>query len=49
MQRYTRQLDQQETRLEAFAKETGQLEAKIETAQAELRRIIGSLVLDARF
>jgi len=46
MQRYTRQLDQQETRLESLRKETADLEARRQHVQAELDKMIRDLALD---
>jgi len=46
MQRYTRQLDQQESRLEALRKETAELGTKRQQAQAELDKMIQDLALD---
>jgi len=46
--RYTKQLDDQENRLEALRKETQQLEAQAESAQAELDRMIEGLSFDVR-
>jgi hypothetical protein len=48
LQRYTRQLDEQENRLDALRKEMAQLEASKESAQAELNRMIASLTFDVR-
>ena len=47
LQRYTRQLDQQETQLDALRAEIAQLEQKRDAAQAELTRMAQELVLDA--
>lgn len=46
IQRYTQQLNQQETRLEAIRKELGDREAKLGGEQAKLDRMIGDLSLD---
>jgi len=46
LQRYTKQLDDEETRLEAIRKETADLEAKRAQAQAELNRMIEELQFD---
>jgi hypothetical protein len=46
LQRYTRQLDQQESQLDALRAEIAQLEQKREAAQAELNRMAQELVLD---
>jgi len=46
LQRYTQQLDNEETRLAALQKETEQIEAKKEAAQAELDRTIRALSFD---
>ena len=46
LQRYTQQLNSQETRLEALKKETQQLETQEEEAQLELDRIVQSISLD---
>ncbi len=43
VQRYARQLDEQETRLEVLRKETADLEQKRGAAQAELDRVIDAL------
>jgi hypothetical protein len=47
MQRYTQQLADQETRLDALKKESADLEAKHDAAQAELDKMIEDLSLDA--
>jgi hypothetical protein len=47
MQRYTQQLADQETRLDALKKESADLQAKQEEAQAELNKMIEELSLDA--
>jgi hypothetical protein len=47
-QRYTQQLNDQETRLETLRKEKEQLESKKEAAQTELNRMIQSLSLDVQ-
>jgi hypothetical protein len=46
LQRYTRQLDQQESQLDALRAEIAQLEQKRDAAQAELARMAQELVLD---
>jgi len=46
LQRYTKELDDQENRLDAIRKETADLEQKRQTAQAELNRMIGDLQFD---
>lgn len=46
IQRYTRQLDLQENRLEAIAKEAEQLEAQLDSAEAELDKAIEALSFD---
>ncbi len=48
LQRYTKQLNDQENRLEQLNKETEDLAAKHAAAQAELDRIIQSLVFDIK-
>ena len=48
LQRYTKQLNDQEDRLEALRKETEQLEAQSEKAQAALDRMIQDLTFDVR-
>jgi len=47
MQRYTQQLADQETRLDALKKESADLQAKHDEAQAELNKMIEELSLDA--
>ena len=47
LQRYTKQLDDQESRLDAIRKETSDLEAKRAQAQTELNRMIEELQFDA--
>ena len=47
LQRYTKELDDQESRLEAIRKESTELEAKRAAAQAELNRMIDELQFDA--
>ena len=47
LQRYTKQLDDEETRLDTIRKETADLEAKRSQAQAELNRMIEELQFDA--
>jgi hypothetical protein len=46
IQRYARQLNEQENRLEALRKEMTELEQQRSQAQAELERLIGALALD---
>ena len=46
IQRYTRQLDEQENRLEALRKETADLETKRQQAQSELDKMVQDLSLD---
>lgn len=46
LQRYTRQLDQQESQLDALRAEIADLEKKRDAAQAELTRMATDLVLD---
>jgi DNA-binding MarR family transcriptional regulator len=46
VQRYTRQLDEQETRLAQLEKQGEAVEAKLKAAQAELNRLIGAISLD---
>jgi len=46
VQRYTRQLNDQETRLELVQKEFAQLEQKRAAAQAELNTLVDALALD---
>lgn len=46
-QRYTKQLDDQESRLEALQRESADLQKKHDEAQAELDKMIESLSLDA--
>jgi hypothetical protein len=48
VQRYTQQLNAQESRLESIRKETEQIEAKKDAAQAELDRIIQELSFDVK-
>ncbi len=48
IQRYTQQLNQQETRLEALAKEIRELESRIEAAEAALDRAIQDLSFDVK-
>jgi len=48
VQRYTQQLNQQETRLEALRKEIEDLEAKRDSAQAQLDQMIQELSFDAK-
>jgi len=47
LQRYTKQLDDQESRLDAIRKETSDLDAKRAQAQTELNRMIEELQFDA--
>jgi chromosome segregation ATPase len=46
LQRYTRQLDAQETRLEALKKESEQLEERKDRAQEQLDKMIEELAFD---
>jgi hypothetical protein len=46
LQRYTRQLDQQETRLERLEGELARAAAEMERAQRELGALIGSISFD---
>ena len=46
-QRYTQQLNDQETRLEAIQREEADLETKKDQAQAELDKTIENLALEA--
>jgi hypothetical protein len=46
LQRYTKELDEQENRLEAIRKETSELEQKRQQAQTELNRMIEELQFD---
>lgn len=48
VQRYTQQLDRQETRLETLRKEMEQIEAQKDKAQAGLDRMIGELSFDVK-
>ncbi|HLK19637.1 MAG TPA: carboxypeptidase regulatory-like domain-containing protein [Bryobacteraceae bacterium] len=48
LQRYTQQLNDQENRLEALRKESAQLEAKKEAAQAALDKMIEDLSFDVK-
>jgi hypothetical protein len=48
LQRYARQLDEQENRLEALRKEMAQLDTKKDAAQNELNRMIEALTFDIR-
>ncbi|MDX1981932.1 MAG: carboxypeptidase regulatory-like domain-containing protein [Bryobacteraceae bacterium] len=48
LQRYTQQLNEQETRLEAIQKEKRALEAQLAAAHAELRRTIEQLSYDVK-
>jgi len=47
LQRYTKQLDDEETRLDTIRKESAELEARRAEAQTELNRMIGALEFDA--
>jgi hypothetical protein len=47
-QRYTQQLNEQETHLEALRKEGGQLEARRDGAQAVLDKMIQELSFDVK-
>jgi uncharacterized protein (DUF342 family) len=49
LQRYTRQLDQQEDRLTALQKEVSDLGDKKEKADEELSQMMQSIVLDESF
>jgi chromosome segregation ATPase len=46
LQRYTRQLDEQENRLEALQKQTTQTSADVERARAELGSLIAAVSFD---
>jgi hypothetical protein len=46
VQRYARQLDDEENRLEALRRESAQLEQKLAAAQATLNRMIEELSFD---
>jgi hypothetical protein len=46
IQRYTRQLDEQENRLEALKREISELEARKQSAQTDLDKILQDLALD---
>jgi hypothetical protein len=46
IQRYTRQLDEQENRLEALKREISELEARKQSAQMELDKMLQELALD---
>jgi hypothetical protein len=48
LQRYTQQLNEQENRLEALRKESAQLEAKKDSAQAALDKMIEELAFDVK-
>jgi uncharacterized protein (DUF342 family) len=48
LQRYTRQLNDQEDRLEALRKEIKQLESKSESAQEMLNKMIQDLSFDVK-
>jgi predicted RNase H-like nuclease (RuvC/YqgF family) len=48
VRRYTEQLNNQESRLEALRKENEQLDAKIASAQGELDRMIQELSFDVK-
>ncbi len=47
LQRYTRQLDDQETQLEALRKKIQETEAQRDTANAQLEKMIGDLQIEA--
>ena len=47
LQRYTKQLDQEETQLDALRKKTKDTEAQRDKANAELGKMIGDLDMDA--
>jgi chromosome segregation ATPase len=49
LQRYTRQLDQQEDRLSTLQKEISDLEAKKDKADEDLTQMIQTIVLDENF
>jgi chromosome segregation ATPase len=48
LQRYTRQLNDQEDRLEALKKEIKDLDAKVDAAQEELDKMIAGLSFDVK-
>jgi DNA repair exonuclease SbcCD ATPase subunit len=48
LQRYTQQLNEQETRLETLRKETAQLEQQSATAQEALNKTIAGLSFDVK-
>ena len=48
LQRYTKQLNSQESRLEELKKETAGVEQQVDAAQAELDRIIEELSFDEK-
>ncbi len=48
VQRYTQQLNHQEDRLETLQKESQQLDARVESAQGELDRMIQELSFDVK-
>jgi DNA repair exonuclease SbcCD ATPase subunit len=48
LQRYTQQLNAQENRLETLRKESEQLEAQKDSAQAALDKMIEELAFDAK-
>jgi DNA repair exonuclease SbcCD ATPase subunit len=48
LQRYTQQLNEQETRLETLRKEVAQLEQQSATAQEALDKMIASLSFDVK-
>jgi Carboxypeptidase regulatory-like domain len=48
LQRYTQQLNEQESRLETLQKETAQLDARIEAAKAQLDNMIQQLSFDVK-
>jgi hypothetical protein len=48
LQRYTRQLNDEEDRLEALKKEAQRLDSEVATAQTTLDRMIQELALDVK-
>jgi uncharacterized membrane protein YccC len=48
VQRYTRQLDEQENRLQALQKETKQIQAQVESAQQVFEKMVSELSFDAK-
>jgi hypothetical protein len=48
LERYTRQLNEQENRLDTLHKETAQLDAQIEAANGKLNEMIGDLAFDVK-